>query len=211
MTRRQQLTAGVIALMLVLAGCASSESQPSGQAQPPVPDDVDVGFARDMATHHAQAVDMADRIRVRTDDPELRVLATDIVLTQQAQIGRMQGWLDVWDEPLTTTDAPMSWTDDAMVAMDHGADGSGRAMPGMADPAAIASLDALAPAEADRRFLELMIAHHRGGVQMAEAAVVLDPSEVVGDLARSIIDGQTSEIETMERMLAERAAPQAGS
>jgi uncharacterized protein (DUF305 family) len=56
-----------------------------------------------------------------------------------------------------------------------------------------------------------MIAHHRGGVQMAEAAVALDPSEVVGDLARSIIDGQTAEIETMDRMLAQRTAAQAGS
>jgi uncharacterized protein (DUF305 family) len=210
-TRRQQLTAGVIAAIVVLAGCSSSEPQPRAQAQPPVPDEVDVGFARDMATHHAQAVDMADRIRVRTDDPELRILATDIVLTQQAQIGRMQGWLDVWDEPLTTTDAPMSWADDAVGPMDHGADGSGGAMPGMADPAAIAELDALAPAEAELRFLELMIAHHRGGVQMAEAAVALDPSEVVGDLARSIIDGQTAEIETMDRMLAQRTAAQAGS
>lgn len=52
---------------------------------------------------------MADAIRTRTKDPILASFATDIVLTQQSQIGRFSGWLDQWGLPVTSTDAPMSW------------------------------------------------------------------------------------------------------
>lgn len=53
----------------------------------------DAGFARDMATHHAQAVEMAMIVHSRTDDPEVATLAMDIALTQQSQIGIMRTWL----------------------------------------------------------------------------------------------------------------------
>ena len=53
--------------------------------------------------------EMAELARGRTDDELVRLLATDVVLTQQAQIGRMRGWLDVWDETPTSAAAPMSW------------------------------------------------------------------------------------------------------
>ena len=215
MTGRRRLAAGLVTAMVVFSGCSSSESQPREDAPPTGPNEVDVGFARDMATHHAQAVDMADRIRARTVDPELRAFATDIVLTQQAQIGRMQGWLDVWGEPLTTTAPPMSWAGSGPDSVERDsantADEAMPGMPGMAMSADIAALDDLVPAEAERRFLELMIEHHRGGVQMAEAAVVLDPSEVVGGFAQSIVDGQKAEIVNMERMLEQRAAPSTGT
>lgn len=59
----------------------------------------EAGFARDMSMHHAQAVEMALIAQERTDDPEIRILATDIILTQQGQIGQMRGWLDAWGLP----------------------------------------------------------------------------------------------------------------
>lgn len=58
---------------------------------PPGEDSAATGFARDMRAHHEQGVEMAEIMRDRTDDPALRLLATDIALTQQAQIGRMRG------------------------------------------------------------------------------------------------------------------------
>ena len=167
-----------------------------------------LGFARDMAAHHAQAVDMAERIRSRTADPQLRSLATDIVLTQQAQIGRMQGWLELWGEPLTSTAPPMAWVDDDSdgEGMDHmpGGNGEMATMPGMAGPADLAELDSLELPAAERRFLELMIEHHRGGVQMAESVLAAEPTDVVTTLATSIVTGQAAEIELMETMLADR-------
>lgn len=72
---------------------------------PPGDDSVDAGFARDMAVQHAQAVEMAIVVSQRTDDPIIRTIATDVALTQQAQIGTMTGWLDA-SGPSTTGDVP---------------------------------------------------------------------------------------------------------
>lgn len=197
----------VIAIALVgVVGCTTSDPETAEPAA--APSEADIGFARDMAAHHAQAVDMAERIRSRTADPRLRSLATDIVLTQQAQIGRMQGWLELWGEPLTSTAPPMAWVDGDSdgEGMDHMSGGNGEmaTMPGMAGPADLAELDSLDLPAAERRFLELMIEHHRGGVQMAESVLAAEPTDVVTTLATSIVTGQAAEIELMETMLADR-------
>jgi uncharacterized protein (DUF305 family) len=58
---------------------------------PPGNDSAEAGFARDMIVHHAQAVQMAEIIRDKTNSDDMRLLAADISLTQQGQIGIMQG------------------------------------------------------------------------------------------------------------------------
>ena len=213
MSSRVLRLAAVAATLLAVSaamGCSSPDDEPTGAASS-TPSDADVGFSRDMAAHHAQAVDMAERIRARTADPRLRSLATDIVLTQQAQIGRMQGWLELWGEPFTSTDPPMGRTDSA-TGMDHGADsGAMTAMPGLAGPADLAALDSLDLPDAERRFLELMIEHHRGGVEMAEMAIATEPTDVVANLAESIVVGQSAEIDLLESLLAERTVPEGDS
>ncbi len=202
------VAASVLLVVSAATGCSTPDDEPAA-ASPGTPSDSDAGFSRDMAAHHAQAVDMAERIRARTADPRLRSLATDIVLTQQAQIGRMQGWLELWGEPFTSTDPPMGWYDGATTEMGHDTDsGAMGAMPGMAGPADLAALDSLDPADAEVRFLELMIDHHRGGVQMAEMVLSTGPTEAVGNLAESIVVGQNAEIELLEAMLADRTVPQ---
>ena len=154
----------------------------------------EVGFARDMMMHHAQAVDMATLLRDRTDDPEMRQLALDIMLTQQAQIGQMQGWLAVWQYPIASTDSAMMW-------MDMPANGG---MPGMATQAQLNELRDLQGVEADGLFLQLMIAHHRGGVLMGEAALARVDRPEVRALAQSIVDAQTSEIVAMQTLLQQK-------
>src|SRR5215208_5475087 len=77
--------------------------------RPPGDDSPEVGFARDMINHHAQAVQMAETVRNRTESEEIRILATDTVLTQQAEIGQMQGWLAVWGLPVSGTGTAMAW------------------------------------------------------------------------------------------------------
>src|SRR5918992_1350416 len=84
----------------------------------------EAGFARDMMVHHAQAVEMAEIVRDKTESNEIRILASDIALTQQAQIGQMQGWLGVWGLPITGTEPAMAW-------MGHPTEGR---MRGMAPP-----------------------------------------------------------------------------
>src|SRR3954451_23104280 len=100
----------VVALTLVAVSACGSDSHGS-HASSGTPDDssAEAGFARDMSVHHAQAVAMAEAIRDRTTDPELKLLATDIALGQQGQIGRMSGWLDEWGLNQTATATPMAW------------------------------------------------------------------------------------------------------
>lgn len=167
------------------------------QPDTPGSDSVEAGFARDMSTHHNQAVEMALIIRDTTTNDDIRVLATDIILTQQAQIGIMRGWLEVWDLPLNSAMLPMAWAD----MSGHDMDMNDGLMVGMASAGKIAALREMTGADADREFLRLMIAHHQGGVMMANAALDGSDNDDVERLARSIVNGQQIEIELMESLL----------
>ena len=90
--------------------------------QPPGEDSPEAGFARDMSVHHAQAVEMAQIVQEKTDDPEIDNLASDMAITQQGQIGQMQGMLSVWGLPISGSSERMQWM---------GMEVDGR-MPGMA-------------------------------------------------------------------------------
>jgi uncharacterized protein (DUF305 family) len=153
----------------------------------------EAGFARDMIVHHAQAVQMAETVRKRTSSEEIRVLATDIVLTQQAEIGQMRGWLDVWNLP-----AAGGATGPAMAWMEHPTTGT---MPGMAMPEDLARLQQASPEEADEQFLRLMIPHHQAAVVMAEAILERSDRPEVQALAQKTIASQQAEIRGMQALL----------
>lgn len=161
----------------------------------------DAGFARDMQTHHLQAVEMSFLVRDRSTDEAVRTLAFDIITSQQQQAGQMYGWLVQWGLPQTGERAPMAW-----VGGEHGAHAAaGTPMPGMATAAQLDDLRAARGVEADRIFLRLMIAHHRGGVEMADAALADARTDEVLTLARAISRAQATEITLMEGMLRERS------
>jgi uncharacterized protein (DUF305 family) len=162
----------------------------------------DAGFARDMQTHHAQAVEMALLVRDRSQDEELRTVAYDIATSQQQQAGQMYGWLVQWGLPQTGSRPPMAWVGGEHGEAHAGADG---AMPGMATPAQLDELGAADGVAAERLFLRLMIAHHEGGVTMAEAAVAQARTEEVRTLAAAIVAAQSSEIQLLQRMLDDRS------
>ena len=168
----------------------------SGTGGTPIPaaSSVDVGFARDMSTHHGQAVTMASYERDNTSDPALKVLAYDIESQQGYQIGEMQGWLDTWGYPLLDP-SPMAW----MAGHDHVQ--SNGLMPGMASPAEIDKLETLHGKALDVRFLQLMIRHHQGGIPMAQYAAQHAGSAYVRLLAQSMVNAQSSEIISMEQTL----------
>ena len=154
----------------------------------------EAGFARDMMVHHAQAVEMAEIVRDKTASEEIRTLAADIALTQQAQIGQMQGWLQVWDLPPTGTEPAMSWM---------GEPHEGR-MPGMASPEEINDLQQASPEEAEALFLQLMVPHHEAAVPMAQAVLKETDRKEVERLAGSIVASQQAEIELMRGLLQRR-------
>ncbi|WP_162529887.1 DUF305 domain-containing protein [Nocardioides caldifontis] len=233
------LTAAAVALGAgVFIGIAShgGDSNATGMAEP---GSLDVGFARDMRDHHAQAVEMSVMVRDATEDPEVRTLALDVLLTQQQQLGQMYGWLATWDEPQVGSEPPMAWmTDDAaasantaaqgdvassegdtpgMEGMEHGSEADAEtegsedvSMPGMATAAQLQELDRSRGVRAERLYLQLMIPHHRAGVAMAEYAAANASQPQVRRLAQSIVEAQTSELKVLQSMLDARGGPVPG-
>jgi uncharacterized protein (DUF305 family) len=124
---------------------------------------VDAGFARDMSTHHRQAIIMAGYERDNTSNAGMKVLATDIETSQEFQVGEMEGWLANWNLPFETSRPQMAWMGGA-----HGGHLVNGLMPGMATPAQLNRLETLHGKALDILFLQLMIHHHQGGLRMAQ-------------------------------------------
>ncbi|KXX59380.1 DUF305 domain-containing protein [Rhodococcus sp. LB1] len=161
----------------------------------------DIGFAQDMSVHHEQAVLIAQTLS-RDIDPQIRVIADQIVVAQTSEIATMRGWLNLFDEPFTTP-RPMQWMHGSDPAMsDHG----GAPMPGAASTSEITRLAGLRGADAETLFLQLMIRHHQGGVDMAEAATHSVASEPIRRIARGMIRDQSNEIAVMTAILDTRDA-----
>jgi uncharacterized protein (DUF305 family) len=187
---------GVLALVALSVSAASLVVIFSDR--PPANDSAEAGFARDMIVHHAQAVEMAEIVRDRTEDQQIENLATDIVLTQQGQIGQMQGWLSVWGLSQGRPGPAMEW-------MGHPTRGP---MPGMASAEEINVLREAPPEETDEQFLRLMIPHHQAAVPMAEAVIEQTDDEEVARFAETVDESQTIEIELMQQMLRDRDLPE---
>jgi uncharacterized protein (DUF305 family) len=170
----------VAVFLALLLGCSQQTV-----AQP------DIDFTRDMMAHHGQAVNMAIIARDRSQEPKLRLLALDITLTQQGQIGIMTAWLEQWGQSVGGSTPPMA--------------GMGEMM-GMASLKQLNSLKSLPEIEAEISFLQLMIRHHQGGVYMAEDVLATTKNPQVKRLAEGIVAGQSSEIKLMTEMLATRKA-----
>ena len=171
----------------------------------------EAGFARDMQTHHLQAVELSMIVRDATDDQEIRSLAYDIATTQSQQAGQMHGWLNVWGLPQASAEPSMTWMTQPVPggsAHDHGAAATtpvaGDRMPGYATDAQIASLRSATGVDAEKLFLHLMIAHHEGGVEMAEAVLERSTNRTVDSLARGMVKAQRAEIDYMKELLAKR-------
>ncbi|MGW0194273.1 DUF305 domain-containing protein [Nonomuraea sp. NPDC003201] len=192
--RRRVLVPATAALAFALAVLGLGLLYP----RPPADTSVEAGFARDMQAHHAQAVQMALIVRDRTSDREVRTLAYDIATTQQQQIGQMYAWLDMWGLSQASLQPRMAW-------MGQSHHNTNKAMPGMATAAQIKELEQADGKDAEVLFLRLMIPHHQGGVQMAQAAVQSKQPQV-SRMAGAILAAQKAEIDLMRRMLAARGA-----
>ena len=175
----------------------------------PTATSAEAGFARDMQVHHLQGAELAMIIRDRTTDEAVRRLGYDIALTQTQQAGQLYGWLTEWDLSQAGPEPSMTWmtrpgrSDDAHAHTD-GAHTPGEPMPGLATAAEIAALTSATGVDAERQFLTLMIAHHLGAVEMAEAVQDRANNTSVLGFANSVIISQEAEIALMESMLAAR-------
>ncbi|WP_084546213.1 DUF305 domain-containing protein [Glycomyces arizonensis] len=194
MSRLWQRPAVLIAIAAVLMlgagfaiGWVSATSTPGN-------DSPEAGFARDMQTHHQQAVAMAMYEWQNGEDEAMRAIAYDIATSQSAEIGMMRSWLREWGVQMSSGE-PMSWAGEGHV---HDMEDNGGLMAGMATDEEMAEFKQLTGYEADVMFANLMIDHHIGGIAMAEAIVDLSDNETVVDAASRMITVQKSDIANMQ-------------
>jgi len=181
-----------IALLIFVSGCAAVPPPASGtsngtdstgetamehgnmnQETP-----FDAMFIDGMIKHHQGAIDMAEMALEQAEHEEIRSLADAIIAAQTPEIEQMQGWRTAWYPDLGTTEG---------MAMDMG-------QMSISDDEAVPF---------DQRFLEAMISHHQGAIEMAEMALEQAEHEEIRTLAEAIVAAQTSEIEQMRGWLQE--------
>jgi len=155
---------------------------------------VDTGFLQDMRVHHEQAVLMSLIYRNLPDtDPSLRTTARTILVGQSQEVGRMSQLLDVFAEStVNETGTGMGWMG---MAMDVDT------MPGMATDDELDQLGRLTGRDADELFVQLMTAHHLGGIDMADFAAANAANDKVRVLATNLSSGQQSDIVEMAQLL----------
>jgi uncharacterized protein (DUF305 family) len=190
------LTAVAAALTLALAGCASSQSS----ADPSGFNDADVDFASDMIQHHAQALVMVDMTMGRDLDPETVELTEQIRAAQAPEIEQMADWLEDWDQPV-----PETSRDHANAHADDHGGGDGAEMdadmPGMMTAEEMDALENASGEQFRTMWLEMMIEHHQGAVEMADTVVEEGQNAEVRALAEDVIRTQSDEISTMQDLL----------
>jgi len=200
-SRSARLTASLAAFAaaLLLSACTPSTEEASGDghtdhthsagadsAEHGPHNADDVSFAQNMLPHHKQALEMVDLARANSTDPALLELASAIADAQGPEIGQMSEML-------------RSWGQDPDAAMDHS--GHGMAMPGMVDDAAMQRLESLRGAEFDTLWLQSMISHHQGAVEMAKAEIANGENQEAKALAEHVVTAQEAEITQMKQML----------
>jgi uncharacterized protein (DUF305 family) len=179
----------------------------------------DLSFAQQMIVHHqgavemadlapSRAVEMADLAPSRAASQQVKDLAARIKAAQAPEIEQMTGWLTLWGAAMSTATAVS--TSDGTGGMDHGGMSgmgksgemsTGMAMPGMMSDAQMQQLTDATGAEFDRLFLQLMIMHHQGAIEMSDTELAQGSNPEAIALAGSIKTSQTAEITEMQQLL----------
>ena len=154
--------------------------------------EADVRFMRGMIGHHAQAIEMTDLLRTRTNSEEMRKLGLRIEVSQADEIKMMQHWLQARGQEVPGPHAMHM----------HGA----TLMPGMLTPEEMSRLAEAKGPDFDRLFLEGMIKHHGGALTMVHdlfsTAGAGQESEIFA-FASDVDADQRMEIDRMDAMLKE--------
>ena len=191
---KKVLVAGAVAALL-LGGCSSDSDghssmnmneDTSTSAIPASADfnEADVAFAHGMIPHHEQAVEMAEAAATQAGSQEVKDLAERIEAAQGPEIAQMQGWLDAWGQ-----------------GDGGGSMGDMGSMPGMMSDDDMGQMMDASGIDFDQMFLEGMIRHHEGAVEMATDQLEDGKNEEAMALAEQIIEAQEAEIEEMQALL----------
>ncbi|MEV6875341.1 DUF305 domain-containing protein [Amycolatopsis sp. NPDC051128] len=207
---RKTLLAGGLAVVsaLVLSACSSSDHPSmsgmgsSSSVPAPAPSQPaaghnadDIAFAQQMIPHHSQALDMAKLVPSRGANPKVVDLAGRIEKAQDPEIQQMRGWLSTWGA--TSTSSMPGMTHESMPGMGTSS------MPGMMSDADMRKLEQAKGAEFDKMWLEMMVKHHEGAVEMAKTELTKGSNADAKALAQKIIDAQQAEITEMRGLLSQ--------
>ncbi|GIK83226.1 MAG: hypothetical protein BroJett024_43310 [Alphaproteobacteria bacterium] len=162
---------------LAIAGCGNSDEESSSQAE-----STDGAFLTEMIPHHRSAIEMAKVAQKKADHLQIKQLADDIVAAQDTEIAEMN-------------EMHQRMFGESAMGADHGNLGLDDQMMGMS-----MRMDSLETADPfDRAFIDAMIPHHQGAIRMAEIELAEGQDQEVKDLAQSIVDAQSQEIEQMNQ------------
>lgn len=183
------------------AGCASAPSAglhatPAGLGRLPYTD-ADVEFMSGMIPHHAQAVIMAGWAPSHGAREDVAILCERIVVAQRDEIFTMQTWLQDRGQPVP--DATSTRHKMKMNGVEHE-----MLMAGMLTDEEMAALDRARGPEFDRLFLNGMIRHHQGAIDMVDVlfkAYGAAQDELVFKFASDVYADQSIEIDRMTKML----------
>jgi uncharacterized protein (DUF305 family) len=203
---RKSLVGTVFAVLTfgaVLAGCGTGHNMP-GMGNPTAPssrpsdhNQADVAFAQQMIPHHSQALDMAKLVAGHTTNSKVVDLAGRIEQAQEPEIQRMSSWLNAWGARAGRMgDMPGMPSDQPMPGMN-----APSGVPGMMAADEMTRLEQANNAEFDRMWLQMMIQHHQGAIDMARTELAGGVNSEAKSLAQSIIDGQQAQITEMKGIL----------
>ncbi|MDR7253371.1 uncharacterized protein (DUF305 family) [Nocardioides sp. BE266] len=189
------------AFALTAAACGNDDADTATTSEVSTTEhnDADVEFASNMLQHHAQALSMVDLTIERPLDPEVQQLAEQIREAQAPEIETFTDWLTDWDEevPETMRDHVNSGHD----MDDMGGSMDDENMPGMMTSDDMSALEDASDAEFQTMWLEMMVEHHEGAIEMAKTEQNDGQYKDAVDLAGNIVESQTAEVETMKDLL----------
>lgn len=204
--RRTAVVAALIATTAISA-CGNTEDDAAGDpsavstaADGSTFNTADVDFATEMIPHHAQAVQMVVMAQGRELDPDVAALMDEIRTAQVPEIETMTDWLTAWDKPIPDTSLDHSNAGDDMGDMSSGMEDMGD-MPGMMSAEQMGALEDSTGSRFQTMWLQMMISHHEGAIEMANLEIENGTNADAIALAQGIVESQTAEIKLMEGML----------
>ena len=189
------------------AGCASSQPRIVQPGAPGKPSQIitpeqsrdlsaveytgaDIKFMQGMIGHHAQALEMVELLKTHSTSDDMKKLGLRIELSQDDEIRMMQNWLAIRGQRVPSRTGLHL----------HGAG----LMPGMLTPDEMQQLEQAKGPEFDRLFLEGMIKHHGGALQMVHDLLDTPGAAQESDVFSFVADveaDQRAEIDRMGAML----------
>lgn len=183
----------LLALSLVLSGCSTMGASHNGKLHSDTSigesslafSESDIMFAQMMIPHHQQAVEMSILAETRAVSSEVKALAATIKAGQEPEIEEMRSWLSAAGAP---------------EEMGHA--GHMMGMDGMLSKEDMAQLELAEGTAFDILFIEGMIAHHKGAIQMVDM-IADSKNSTVKALGIEIVKTQTEEMLELEAILSQ--------